>query len=373
MKITTKDYQKVLHEYTFDIFPRSVGNPKQSFIVDIASMFRFIKQNNGKRPCFTSTNAYARFDSQERPDKIFMDKNAIDYDVDSGNTLKEVKKDVLAGLDYLEESKISYLVDFSGDKGFHTFPLFKGEIRTIDLNLATNIKVFQNYMKTQLKLRSLDLHCAEARRLIRIPLSKHVKQDGTGAWICNPYYCIPLTRKALEDMSIDEIKQLATKPTAEYCMKRPKELETFRHCIKRLGLDDKKIMEEYMVNETTEFIEYKDMQSGDFVELTKLLIPNPCLHMGLFDSNPRHIVRLSACIWLKTLISQEKAIEFFDTAAEVANWNDKDNRRNRLSHIKSVYRGEYSPVSCKRLISEGLCIGNKCKKFKEVKLDVACE
>ena len=100
-------------------------------------------------------------------------------------------------------------VCFSGGKGFHiVFSRHIFDIQPSDV-LHQVFKSMALELKEQLRLETLDEKLYDCRRLLRLPNSKH----------SSGYFKIHLTRSELENLSMDQIKQLAVKPRTTVAIK----------------------------------------------------------------------------------------------------------------------------------------------------------
>jgi len=99
-------------------------------------------------------------------------------------------------------SEESIGICFSGGKGFHL--AFSRHIFKVQSGafLPQVWKSMATELKEQCRLKTLDLSIYDCRRLWRLPNSKHA----------SGYYKIHITKSELENLSIEKIRDLATKP-----------------------------------------------------------------------------------------------------------------------------------------------------------------
>jgi len=132
--------------------------------------------------------------------------NRLVFDFDSAN-LQEARLDTLELIQRLEKNGVNSQdlnICFSGSKGFSvelstTERFTPEEFKTIVHSLASDLKTF-------------DPKIVDPNRVFRIPFTKHPK---TGL------YKTPLSKDELEGLSVDEIKELSSKPIkvdAEYLL-----------------------------------------------------------------------------------------------------------------------------------------------------------
>lgn len=352
-------------EYGFARFPRVVGNPGQIMIYDFNQFLQFFKINNGVKPLFVSTNSYYAIDKYGNPSKVFLERIFLDLDTDTGGTIKDAHKDTIKVAKYCQKHKIPFITSFSGN-GFHMHLLLKPEERSLDVWLSQAIKAVQYMMKKELNLQTLNTVCAEPKRLVRLPFSKYVnKSQGSHNWTINRNYCIPLTLNQLLSYNIEDIIELSNKPVLEDSYKVEGSKTTLKQLLKDYKVDAR-TFKNIPLNGIKTTIDCTKFNSQDIYEMTKLMIPLPCIAKHLWTHNPSHVIRFSACSFLKSVLTREEAHTFFDVLSFESEWNDKDNKAYRTYQIDNIYNQDYNrPYSCEELIRMGYCIGEKCKRYKD--------
>jgi len=134
---------------------RYFGNPNQFKVRNKDELIEAIENNNGYRDCFLSI---AEFDDAGNTFPIWF---FIDLDGED----KLVNEDAAKVLNFLEEEQLNYTCDISGFKGIHIL---------IELDPFISVsnrafKRFGRYLQSKLKLKTIDTHCFDIRRLKRIP------------------------------------------------------------------------------------------------------------------------------------------------------------------------------------------------------------
>ncbi len=179
--------------YSFDIFPRRVGNPVQSIVNNFNEFEFYISANWGKRPIYTSSNYYE--------DSVILFRNMVwDVDTDKGNSLEDAYGELKALAEHFKY--YNFLMTFSG-QGFHFYNIFNPELLPIDWKLKYNMQRFQKDVVEKLGLKTVNTSVAEPKRMIRIPLTPYVYRDKE-TYIKLNRYAIPLSRESL-DYSLKEI------------------------------------------------------------------------------------------------------------------------------------------------------------------------
>lgn len=325
--------------------PRFVGNPFQ-YRVETKEDFReFVKNNNGKAPCFTSHNAH--------PDREHILHRYIPFDFDSEDKLENALADVLSLLDWAEEHRLGLRVNFSGRRGFHAY--FEFEPSLVKKNNALKdvyLKV-QRKAKEEAQLRTSDPKLeGDIRRIMRIIGTVHEDTD---------LYCFPLDRSTLERADMKEILELAESPEdVDGQILEP--VEALHETVGRMELDLSSSVDRER-SEGQPSVPYKD----DIPEFVKAVIPRPCIHNGVMEQNPAHMIRFEACAHLVNIgYGLSWLLDFFDMVAEEAKWVDRhrvDVRNYQVQHIWRQGEGYYRQHSCHKIRAEGHCIGEDCPMF----------
>jgi len=368
--VSGNEFKHVLFEFGF-INPMSVflGNPKQVYTCKMDQVSNFVRANYGRKPCFISHNPVFDLARGRYPQRIYYTKNFIDLDGDPEKGLKkeDALKDHATLSGWLDDFAIPYNATSTGGKGYHTFIRFKPEVYRIDRKLTDKIRSVQVYLAKELGLRTLDIRCAEPRRITRIPLAAYVDKYGK----TNKLHCIPMDREMIQGMKVEEIDELAISPFI------PEEL-TMNPEGNYMSLD--KFIEQFKIP-----LEYAGMPVGDgdlilkdykvitdrpFLRIMEDIIRRPCVYRELVvEDRPAHIARLDACIAVKELgFTLDEALALFDQFAHSANWHDQHNTEKRHTHIRSVYvrNPPYKQFTCGSLKRSDLCIGEACPHYYKI-------
>lgn len=353
-------------DYGFARFPRMMGNPSQVLINNFDTFLNFFKLNHNQRPVFTSTNSYFDFNEYGNPTNVYYEKMFFDIDTDTGCEVAVAHKDCKKLGEFAVENKLPFGAVFSGF-GYHGYLFFEPKLRTINIELAQTIKAIQHYLKTELDLKSVNLVCAEPKRLVRVPLSRYVRKiESESSWEVSQRYCTPLTYEELQNMNNDEIMKMSYHPVIKTEYRTQGNKIKIKNFLKDHRINVKTVIESI----PTDLGDYSGIDCTKFegketYELTKGLIPMPCIHDVLWGKNPAHFVRFSACAFLTSVLSREEAHTFFDKLSHEAEWNDRHNKITRTYQIDNIYDKNYKPYSCKDLYQMGLCIGESCKYYKK--------
>ncbi len=337
------------------LLPRMMGNPRQH---PVSSPRQFLvwfkKNNNGERPVYTSHNSYVDFNDFEKPTEVKLSNMFFDFDFDSenGKTFKNVVHDVRVVSELLYDENIRHVIQFSGNKGYHIFMHMDGTKYEIDSKLSLKYKAIYSYLKNELNLETLDIKCAEPKRLSRMPFTIHNK---TKSW------ALPIPRGEKIPKSRDKLidKGLDYFDYDDYDFMRCERKPSIDNLLASWDIDvspDTDIDEKYYT--TTRY----EIPEDSFLKLAEEYF-RPCVANAIFKRNPSHFARLSACIKVSKFYSLDKAIEFFDKLSEEAGWVDRANKKIRDYNIRHIYNRNYKLPKCNRLKMEGLCVGDECKFY----------
>lgn len=371
-KVTKLDWIRVLCEYDMMRFPRVVGNPDQVIVGNADSFFDYVMANNGQNMCFTSHNAYSDFDFA-RPTELIMSNLFSDLDTDMGATEEEVDVDLQRATEFCLDNKIPFTVKMSGWNGYHWKPHVKPTIEKIDRHLSTKIKSVHRWFRDNIPLKSINMQCAEPKRMERIPFTRYV---GTvdGLKIIRDTYCLPIPYEMVScGLRLKELRELSKTP---FVVNEPYRYEgdymTLDKLIERFNIP----IEEYeriKVGVDIPASEYLEVE-GELAEFVKKFMPRKCIHNAILGRNPPHYARFAFCSQLRFLgFGLQEATNFFDSLSKVMDWNDRQNmteRHKQVYHIMT-HQPPYSVPRCNSIKrhrykgGKSLCIGEVCEHFKE--------
>lgn len=336
---------KILKELELDVLPRSCGNPAQQIIHNGKQYLLWIRQMNGRATCFTSHNAYTDFNKYNEPSEVKLKNIFFDFDIGNGYNFYDVAKDVIKTSKYLSNCDIQHSVVFSGNKGYHIYIHVKPGYYDLGNKLSLYYQNLTNHINEELELNTMDLQCAEPKRLCRIPGTFYTSKGKITDRKCYPLSNnIDIPTKKEEMYSISKNRM----PDPPYKRKG-----------RKYSLEE--IMESLNVEHTRKNnIEYDkktecSIPNSLFMKLVSKFF-RPCVFNELKKSNPDHFVRIASCMKIQKIYSCEKAKKIFSNLAEEAKWIDRHNESRRNYHIESVYKKDYVLPSCKTLKQRGYCI-----------------
>lgn len=352
-------------------FPRMVGDPIQTPVYNKMEFAKWFNVNVGRAICFTSHNAYPELDQKFYPPKVnTIEVNNLFSDFDDKNKPENAQLDTIKFIKFCQSEELPFINSFSGSKGFHHFIRLKPSVHPYDEELKTKIRAVHNWLKDKREFRTMDGKCKEPRRLCRIPYSRYVREGKHRQYEVGNTYCIPMKPAEILDLSIDEIVKRAHAPTLYVPeLDEPKlDLDGF---LKQFSIDireysaDKEVVDGERVVTTRE---YEEVQSDDFHEFIKALIPRMCVHNDLFGRNPLHSARRMTVTQLREIgYDFSQVVQLFEEMGKRFGWVDRMFRNRRIYQIKHIYfrHPPYKHDTCGKIKNEhGLCVGEACPKFR---------
>ena len=347
--------------FNFCEVPRTFGNPGQQLVKSERVLLKLIDANKGKAPCFISHNSFPTFitnkNGVEEPYQVNVNKFFFDFDSD--RKPENAQLDTIKVLDFCEKENLPVLPVFSGSKGFHMYIALKPETYIFGQYLKDAVKAVHIWLMTTLGLRTLDLKCAEPRRLCRVLNTPHVKFDKkTGKPIVNGMYCCPLRPDWLRGWHMDDIMRYAVKP--KKMAYQPKgNLLTMSEFIDRFKINIDEMLKMSFAdrggaqNTIVDYIPCCDDLIRDF-------LPLPCMHSQIAGNiNPPHFARFAAAAWFASLgLDRSWTLKFF----QERNYVDHSDAIC-ITQINNIYDRGYKVPSCSKMYENNLCVGKVCPKF----------
>ena len=297
------------HLYNFDLFPRSMGNPIQDKVGSEEEFGYYIAKNNGRHPVFTSSNFVFG-------ESVLYTQMPWDVDTDKGNSLEEAYREVKKLVEYFP---YDHLLTFSGN-GFHFYLKFTPTILPLTPTLRYNIYYFQKRVVDELGLKTVNLSCAEPKRMIRVPLTKYVYIE-SGKHIATDRWAIPLNDDSLQLKLEDIISQ------SRLGMPSFQILNHKTHPVEPLMVERDVVDVPFTVDVMRIYIPFLHMDEKLFDRWLKKVF-DPLLLTKLMSIHPDHISNLLALTKLreariKGLGLNEKSVrEFYARMSK--NWDNRD-------------------------------------------------
>ncbi len=345
---------RILKQFNLNHIPRAVGNPHQHFALSPKQFLAFIKQNDGKKTCYTSHNPYHEFDDYDNPTKVKTRNLFLDMDMDEENgiSFEKTARDANLISEYLKDQNIQHSILFSGRGGYHIHIHLKPSVENLNNGLSNKYKNVYAHLRQNLNLKTLDQRCADAKRLCRIPTTTYTKHRNITDRKCIPVH-EPISDK-------EEVYQKS---------KNPVKVEDYVHHGDRYTIDE--LIDKWNIEQ--EHFDKKEIYGtisynppDDLPLIAEFF--KPCIRNMLFTQNPPHFIRVSACSKIKEIdYSCDEAIELFEKIAHKYEWIDRENKGNRDYNIRHIYKRDYKIPSCRKIMEEGYCIGENCDKYDKIK------
>mgnify|MGYP001561718381 CR=1 FL=1 len=362
MKAT--EYYQLLQDLGLGKLARMIGTGTRDHSYQLPcytadSFVQSILMLNGKGSVWTSQNPYIP-DNIGKFSAIVLDNFFVEFE-GIGKEISEQMRahaDMLKLVEFAERNKWPITVAHSGNKSFHVRIRLDGQTEpwsaVRDLNNAYRDST--RGLADLLALQTVDHHCAEAKRLLRIPFTIGGARDG------KPTYCVPIPVDLLSDFTA--IQELIANPAAY-----PSNKYTTQG--KQTSLDEvsEKVGKRWThighdAISTDSGLQTYSVPNDNFVEYLEGRFSQKCVLNENLKPTPPHHARVALVAWMRFLdFSIPEAKELTDRIADFAKWDDRANKDRRDYQVENVMRS-YQPFGCKRLKQEGWCVGEACDWFK---------
>lgn len=345
---------RVVKEFRMDKTPRAVGNPRQHIVTSPIQFIHFIKRYDGQCPLYTSHNSYPSLDKYFNPRQVRVRNIFLDFDEREDGEFHEPSHDAQLVSDFLSDNNIAHTIAFSGKQGFHIYIQLNDSIEELSNGISLKYRAIYAYLRRELSLNTLDMQCAEPKRLCRIPSSIYAKKSEKTKRHCMPIPTdmdLPKSRKEMYDLSY-------TVPSPPYL--RGGNMPTIDEFMDEFKIDPNTTPDVEMYDT----IDYK-IPNNKFTKMIGEFF-RPCIRNAIFRHNPSHFARVSACIKLKRIhFTEDKTKKMFDKLAYKSKWVDRGNKDRRDKNIESIYKYNYRMPNCRNIKLKGLCIGEECEYYQE--------
>jgi len=312
--------------YSFNKFPRRVGNPFALTVNNYKEYLSFINYHNGKRPLFTAFNFTVGH-------QILFENMLWDVDTDSSNgnvTVEDAQNDIRK----LDEYFIDYdhLITFSGRKGFHFILKMEPTSMVANESLRYNIREFQNSIKKQLGLRCVNVKSSAPLRVVRIPGTRYVYRGQDNKFYALNRWCIPINSEVVnrpleEVIALSEVGDISNLP-----IMKGKKYPTNEFTIQRNVTD--------FIGEASKdrgngiFVDFLSLSEKDFDVIVKEMYDDS-FREKIFGRHPSYETRLLGLLkfmefqprdkrgnFLDVHFNEQSAVTFLDRISR--NWDDRD-------------------------------------------------
>lgn len=359
-----------------DIDPEHYG---QHMCPDMDTFNSIIEKYNGKANIYTSHSSYPG-SADKRVDQapeVLISKLFID--LDHRTKVENSHEDAHRLRDWCHEEQLCQRISFSGKKGFQGLVRLKGHNNNISNTLTDGYRAIVSYFREEVGLRTIDTHCAEPRRVMRIINTSHHHQKKRGSrWESTGTWCRPLSDKDLE-RDIDEILQLATTQGDVQPWSGGTSVPSFTEFMERFDIKPEEYHQRRLNNPSAYTIDYPTEKSNQLTML-RLRYPDPCVHLSLhYRRNPPHMARFAACVqdrllhdmtprfeWDGKMIHLAPSPQSVNEFYENQKYSDFKHRGTRIAQINHIFgkRIPYKYPTCASLFDANICVGDRCPKFK---------
>jgi hypothetical protein len=375
VKITREEFARVLDEYGLWSFPRYVGTPKQVLLGSPAGFFPwFDAAQKAPEPAYAAHNGLVPAKEGQVPSrKKLRFRSAFgDFDTDFGARPEEVFADIQNISRFCQAERLPHGFVYSGNlregkAGFHAYVRFQEEDRHIDY-LNRWEPAFWRGLTSHLRLKSINERCADPGRIARIPFSRYVSQTDAGEKFVGDNYCVPIPWDRIETSTLSSIQAQSRHPTLTESYFFQAQLQPLESFVKKFR------WQTFGPETATLHPEPRNLPVGPTRDLMRRYEPTRlCLQELLFETRPRHVVRVAACVALthiKPAFTLPELQDFFDRVSEEAQWIDRQNAGDRHMHVAQIWRraAEGNPYvihSCATLRQAGACLGARCQRFAQ--------
>lgn len=394
-ELEKRDFAEVLASVGLWGFPRAFGTPGQSIVWTPDEFFAWWENHREKGvPLFAGHNAFVpvvRSNSLLDRTNIVFRSAFGDFDTGDGLNLpvSELLSDVQRTEHFLIERNISHAWLASGSisegkpAGFHAVVFFRREEHPRRY-LERWENGFWRGLKNELKVRSINIKCANPVALRRIPFSRYVhrKDPTVEGYKAEANYCVPVPYEWVANGEWDRIVDVSFHPTL---------LPDVRY---ESGLPEPSL-ESWVTASGWGTFAHQPMElhpgleeppKGSAADLVRLYIPERlCLQTLIFGPNPRHVIRVA---WAQEMLAVghvsgrplglEEFVQIVFAVGREARWEDFDEAESRRQ-ATYIWQRPYAlrtsdtgeplppnphPYSCRKLREEGACIGSKCRLFR---------
>lgn len=281
----------------FNEMCRYIGFPNQLWCESDFAFKSFEKTFKNKVPFFVSTFA---FKDKETPiiDNLF-------FDIDSYFSLRIPYRNVKMLKEWCRRHDLSYIITFSGAKGFHLYILFKPIIPVSPASkdtVQTLMYSVQMRIAEETKIEAYDEPTfARLRFLCRYPTSLYWRRDDdTGKMETSGFYCRYLTDEEF-DSGLKRISHLVKEPGIVPKALRP------HHTLQEIA----DLFPNFKIRHRQESNISVNLQRNGMEVPTLAALGLPCLQELSKHSHPTHFERIELVSFLKFLGYTDLSINAF--------------------------------------------------------------
>lgn len=299
----------------FNELPRYIGFPNQLWVESQFSFDSFEKTYKNKVPFFVSPFQYRDKDTPI-VDNLF-------FDIDSYYSLRMPYRNIKVLRDYCRKIGVPYIINFSGQKGFHFFLIVKPMILTSE---ASKTRIGDLMYSVQLRIAEEsgiedydEPTFGRTRFLCRYPTSLYWRRnEETGVMETSGFYCRNLSDYEF-DVGLKDMVNIVKTPGI--VPKTPKPTKTLQQIADSFPNFKLKHREDGNVENVI-------IERGGMEPPTIAALGLPCLQEMVKHSHPNHFERIELVSFLKLMGYSDLAINSF---IKGRNWT-------RYNYAKTSYQ-----------------------------------
>lgn len=365
--MTSEQTDEILNHLGFCHYPRSIGNPRQEFVLTTDEIYPKVKRWRGKNSCFISTAGYDNLTwevgKKQSPRSIIHEMTFFDFDHETKP--ENAFADAQRLSQFLREMDIAHWVQYSGSKGYHLFIVHKPTRFRFNHTdgsadaLKQLLNQTQTHLGRTLGLNTLDDQTTgDPKRLCRIPFTPHVNRHGEASG----KFSLPVQIEFLDSRSHEEIEMAAYRPRYFLPEVTGRRI-TLSEFISELGVKLHAPETQIRPIIDAEF----EVGSTTSAFLHSLEYRCPGVTNELKRRNPSHNSRVFTALFGKTLgYSAEQFDSMWVEMGENIGYVDLHNHEHRRYQISTLFDDPRyrSFPNCSTLKAKGCCIGETCPRWK---------
>jgi hypothetical protein len=323
----------------FNELPRYIGFPNQIFCDSKFSFDSFERTYKNKVPFFVSPFQYKDKDTPI-VDNLF-------FDVDSYYSLRFPYRNIKQLRDFCRRIDVPYILNFSGQKGYHLFLIVKPMMLTSE---ASRVRIGDLMYSVQLRIAEetgIEAYdeptFGRTRFLCRYPTSYYWRRNKeTGKMEESGFYCRNLSDEEF-DLGVEKLVRVVQTPgEVPKTPKATKSLQEIADLFKNFKL---KHREDGNVENVV-------IERGGMETPTIAALGLPCLQDMVKHSHPSHFERIELVAFLKLMGYSDLAINSFIKSRNWTRYNyPTTSYQIRTVHsrmVKCSFMKKSYPDACKR-------------------------
>ncbi len=354
----------------FSHWPRSVGNPRQTYLYTTEDATLAFREWWGESSCFISTQGYENivFDNGKKVPRS-IDYGLTFFDFDHPTKPENAFADAQRLSEYLTGLNVAHWVQYSGSKGYHLFIVHEPTRFRFTHHdgsseaLRQLVNQTQNHLKTSLGLNTLDGQTTgDPKRLCRFPFTPHIDRFGKASG----RHAMPVTLEMLQRSDHSDIEAASYRPSYALPAIEGNRL-SLRDLVTVIGVNLHRPETQLRPVIDASF-GFTDPDSETAVFTASLEDRCPGVVNELKRRNPSHPSRVYSALYAKTTAMTMEAFEqvWLELGTRMG-YVDLHNTEHRLYQMKTLFDDpRYAAFpNCSTLKAKGCCIGATCPRYRD--------